>query len=221
MERNRSSAGHEKFKPGIAAGKPPGNRLLKGTERKGRVIMALINHKRNEELLEGMPHMDFLDLACVYRIAVSFRGGEINTTPVSRALMGELGWTQEEMHAAACENTARLLPLKVEKLNEKLYMVTNGPGLFGAAAILCPEVLESLEKRAGGSFYAMLPSIHEAIIAAEGASMPEGFLEMLKEANALYAGEAEWLSDSLYFYDAGEKEISVYKKILQKTTGNC
>ena len=61
-----------------------------------RICYRLINYGRNEELLETMPHIGWLDLAVVLYIPVSAQRGKGLYLPVDNALMEKWGITDTD-----------------------------------------------------------------------------------------------------------------------------
>lgn len=177
---------------------------------KDNIILSLVNFERNMEMLKAVPHAGFLDLAVIYRVVIAFNDGGMGTVLVNNGMMEDMGLTKEGLHKTAYENSLKLYPAAIKKLTDRLYMASNEPRLFGAAAILFPEVLESLQERIKGSFYIMPSSIHE-VMAASAKEDPEYLLDVLKEANGLYVGKNESLSDNIYLYDAAQGELGIYK----------
>ncbi|MDO4343854.1 MAG: DUF5688 family protein [Eubacteriales bacterium] len=180
----------------------------------------LINRARNEELLKRIPHRPFLNLEMVvyYRFEDNMLGN--GTILVYESHRKSWRVTEEELFAAARENTLRLQPeeflsmdsvlsryhmedLAPEKKAQRqpMYVLSNKDGAFGAACILFDSVLKKIGDRLGGNFWVLPSSIHECIIVPESIPMKKEELQaMVREINRNEVDEEEYLSDEIYFY---------------------
>ena len=95
---------------------------------KDSIVVQLVNAGKNEEILTGVPHIRYLDLAIVYRVIL----GETETMSVliTNDIMRSWKINIEELHQFAMENTIRLFPAHVENLNMMLLkMIGIGSGM--------------------------------------------------------------------------------------------
>lgn len=67
-------------------------------------ICYLVNREQNKELLSGVPHKDFLDLAVIYRIMLSETEDGISSMIVTNEFLDRTGISQKELQAAAINN---------------------------------------------------------------------------------------------------------------------
>lgn len=89
-------------------------------------------------------------------------------------------------------------------------VLTNTEGVYGAAAILYPDMLHDLRERAGGGFFLLPSSVHEFLVLPDrGAQEPEELIRMVREVNASQVPEEEVLSENIYRYDAAADTLSV------------
>lgn len=201
---------------------------------KDRICYRLVEKKRNETLLEEIPHMEFLDLAiCFYYAYYSDVLGE-GSILIYNSHMKMWDTSTEELFELARENTPRLFPWKCSTLGEilagdarteeeeggsktglqvPLYdeipmkILTNSKRSYGAVCILYPGVLEEVAERMGGDFYILPSSVHEVILLPyDGTFSEKSIKDMISEVNRTQVEPEEVLCDSLYYYNAGRKE---------------
>lgn len=100
----------------------------------------------------------------------------------------------------------------VKPVTEKIsmYVLSNKEKLFGAAAILYPNLLKNFAIACGSDFYILPSSVHEVILVPEyeGSDMEE-LSDMVREINELEVAREEILSDHAYYYDREENKIFV------------
>lgn len=198
-------------------------------EFRRNVFMRLVNKEKNRELLERIPHKEFLDLAAVYYYSVPVSEGIIGTLIVTREHLELLQITEEELYQTAKSNCDRFQPVKIRCMEELLsdlgkkigvevceakecrpflFVMTNSKGMFGAVSMVFEEELECFAKRIGKSFYVLPSSVHEVILVPECKEFcTEYFSSMVKEINETQVDATEVLSDSIYFYDKETKSI--------------
>lgn len=196
-----------------------------------RICYRLIGKKGNEELLEQIPYIDFLDLAiCFY---YSYQGESLGDGSIliynSHMDMWETCIT--ELFGLAKRNTQRLLPwtccsldeviaemaestgqpLEASELDLPLKVLSNTKRLYGAACILYPGVLETLAQKEGGGFLILPSSVHEVLLLPNDKMIaePEEFRQMVRDVNSTQVAPEEVLSDSLYYYDMADKRVKV------------
>lgn len=202
---------------------------------KDRICYRLVGRKSNGALLEEIPHMDFLDMAvCFYYSYQNEPFGDGNIL-IYNSHMEMWDTCMEELFRLAQENTPRIFPWECSGLGEILEEASNQGGdsgsvfpeeeaggtypdipmkvlsnrkrLHGAACILYPGVLDKIAGEKGNLF--IIPSsIHETILLPDDKTISAGVLKgMIHEVNITQVSPDEVLSDSLYYYDAGKKEV--------------
>lgn len=199
---------------------------------KDRIVYRLVNREKNRELLEEIPHVDFLDLAiCFY---YSYEHPELGEGMIliHNAHMEMWKTGHRELIQLAERNTPRLMQsqlssmenamrdfLDEEQLAELremqretgkyLYVLSNTKHIQGAAVILYPGVLAEAARHLGGSFYILPSSIHEVILLPDdGRSNGKDLHEMIAEINRSQLQEEEVLSDYAYRYDAAVGKVT-------------
>lgn len=84
------------------------------------VILRLVNHKKNERLLEEIPFVPFEDLAVTFRWLVSMDAGGIATTLVHERDLIRWGISKEALYDIALDNTRHLFPPIIRPLGNLL-----------------------------------------------------------------------------------------------------
>ena len=198
-------------------------------EFRRNVFMRLVNKEKNKELLNEIPHQEFMDLALLFYYSVPISGGMLGTLIITKEHLGILNISEEELYQAAKSNCERFRPAKVCCMEEVvcdlakklgvdvqeacsnypfLYVLTNSSGMFGAVAMIFEEELESFSKRINNSFYVLPSSVHEVILVPACKEFcVEYFAAMVREINETQVDPTEVLSDSIYYYDKNLKRI--------------
>ncbi|MGL6202312.1 MAG: DUF5688 family protein [Lachnospiraceae bacterium] len=195
---------------------------------KSLIAYRLIGREKNLELLEEVPHRDYLDMAVVYYLLLEVGSHGSATMMIRNEHLEMWQVTQEEIFRYAAENTARLLPAEFKSMETVLkelelqdqveeaaeceteegsmYVLSNEIRSFGASVILYDQMLQNLADKIKESFYVLPSSVHEVIIVPESKSMESVELEaMVTEINETQVEDEEILSNRVYFYDK-EKE---------------
>lgn len=199
---------------------------------KDRIVYRLVNREKNRELLEEIPHVDFLDLAiCFY---YSYEHPELGDGMIliRNTHMAMWGTSHRELMHLAERNTPRLLPSQLSSMENSLrgildeeqlaelremqqetgkylYVLSNTRHIQGAAVILYPGILAEAARHLGGSFYILPSSIHEVILLPDdGRSSGKELHEMIAEINRSQLQEEEVLSDYAYRYEAAAGKVT-------------
>lgn len=198
---------------------------------KPRLFIRVCNLERNKKFLESCPYEELEDLAITCHVMVGKNEGKSQSSIVNNEMMEMLGFTREELFAAAKKNAADILPVEVINMGDMMsqmfsigfvsdeerecmedipmYIVTNQAKTNGASAIFYPGVMEKLADVLGEGFYILPSSVHETIILPEGSSSEMPLLEMVKEVNQKKVNPEDKLTDNVYYYDAQKKKLSV------------
>ena len=199
------------------------------------VVYKLINTEKNRELLEDIPHMEFMDLSIVFQCIVSLEETGVASILIHNVHMKLWGVTAEDLYAAAKENTERLLPYEIKSMTEVLYeirepenpgqgghdgygagsadsvpmyVLSNRNRVEGAACMLYPGLIRGFAEKAGSSLYIIPSSVHELLLLpAEDCGEAAGIRDMIREVNDTQVSDEEILSYSLYYYDREEEKI--------------
>ena len=191
-----------------------------------KVIVKLVNYRDNRKLLKDCPYIRFNDLAVMARFVVALDETGISSTPLTNDDLTEWGISKEELFKKALDNTKRLLPPKVFKMDELInrstgvwldgefetqaYVITNKICVNGATVVLYKEVMEEFEQKFPEGFYILPSSIHEVIVLPASVTPDKSFLrELVREVNRDVLPDTDYLSDEVYYYDAEEKNITL------------
>ncbi len=195
------------------------------------ILAKLINREKNKELLDGVPHIPFLDLAivftCLFPVDPEIGNATILIDDSHLALWDT---TAEELLPLAMENSQRVLAPKLRDINHVLselleqtgdvclppeepplfpmYVLTNEENLFGAVCMTFDGLLQTYAAQFGSGFYILPSSIHELILVpAKENDRMEDFSRMVREVNETQVSPEDILSDHAYYYSLEEDEV--------------
>lgn len=182
---------------------------VSGTDEslKAKIIPALVNTAKSEELLKDAPHRELLDLSVVYQFVTEI-DGSYHGALVSNEILEEMQMTADQLDAMARDNLKHYMTPRIFEPMDKLYVVTNPERIYGASAILDADMLEEISAKIGGDFFVLPASVHEVLIATPKIQPVEKLADLLNEANELFVGEKEFLSDNIYIYNSEKKELT-------------
>ncbi|MDE6052868.1 MAG: hypothetical protein K2G55_03710 [Lachnospiraceae bacterium] len=196
---------------------------------KDRIIYKLINTEKYTELLEDLPHMEFLDLSIVFHCLISQKETESETLLVHNIHLKLWDVTVEELFKAAKENTPKLLPYELKSMaevicednpeeeldaenaeNAPMYVLSNTIRVAGATCMLYTNLIRDIAELLGSSFYIIPSSVHEVLILPSAdTSENEEIKVMIREINDTQMQSEEILSYSLYRYDKEEGRLYI------------
>ncbi len=196
------------------------------SEIQPKISYKLIHAKKNETLLQTLPHIPYLDLAIVFYILFEVEETGTATIPITHDFLNLWGITLTELHDIASKNAPTLLPalfkpmrVVIEELlgsscdesiqdNDIMFVLTNPLRNFGAACILYPGILEQIACQLGENFFILPSSIHEVIIIAESQSpKQEDLQDMVRDINETQVDIEEFLSDTIYYYNFKDRTL--------------
>lgn len=229
--------------PGIA-GSSQGSRLYVDRKRflnyedaEKSVVYKLINTVRNRELLEDVPHMEFLDLSIVFQIVLTGEPSGTAALLIHNAHIKLWGVTVDNLFKAAAKNTPKIMGCELKSMDDVIceilqkespegcdydeataglagsvpqYVLSNKYRVEGAACVLYPMLLQGICRKLKSSFYIIPSSIHEMLIMpTDSGNTDEELRAMIKDVNDTQVKSDEILSYSLYYYDGDENRLSV------------
>lgn len=197
------------------------------------VYAKLINAEQNKELLEKIPHRDFMDLAVVYyAIARDQAQEDIGTILIYNGHMEIWGQEEENLYQTAMMNmradgqadfmtietvVKHILPgIAFPKKDGNashdmdMYILTNHRRRFGAAEILDKKTLRMVADKVGDGFIVLPSSVHETIILPpKDATEYEGLAAKVREVNDTQVDAEERLSYHVYVYSRDEEMLKI------------
>lgn len=187
-------------------------------EKQSQISMRLINREKNQELLQTLPHRDFLDLSVVFHMTLQSSGNGTATLLINNQLLKYWGIDEIKLWETAIQNLnnekftvqdigeiiARVLDEKEyeSKCVGLQYVITNKSNFYGAVSMLRTDLLMELAEKIRMNFFVLPSSVNEIICVPDIESMKKEFLQkMVREVNKTQVKENEILSDSLYYFD--------------------
>lgn len=188
-----------------------------------KIVYKLIGADGNEELLADIPHFRYLDLAVVFYLILSEDPAGQITSLIHNEHLKLWNLKKEQLLDLAEKNTPLLLPARIcpiedmileneaelgesdigpeELVPVSLYVLTNPPGINGAACLLYPGVLKNFAEQEEDDLILLPSSIHEVLIAPakKALSYPE-LNEMIQSINQSDVPPEDRLSDHIYRY---------------------
>lgn len=187
----------------------------------------LINYYQNKEMLQGLVHREYLDMAIVYYLEADFiiENSIIN---ISTSLAEKLGYTEEQLYEKAKVNALKE-PLNFRNVKEILrelfkgsfsiplilgeppmYVVSNQTCSYGASEIAFDERLQEIAERLGENFVILPSSVNECIIVPESKAREMSEMsDMVFKVNQEEVGDSQRLSNQVYKYDKEKHQLTV------------
>ena len=204
---------------------------------KDKVYFRLINYRYNEDLLQSIPHVRYLDLAIVF--SLSFRDTGYVSMTIDNNLMERWGKSVEELYEQAKKNTPRLfdvsfktlgdilIDLAYKQLKDKevledftksireveiiaLYVLTNTIGINGASVMLYEDVFKGISRRFETDLIILPSSINEVLVLVCWREDDICKLkEMVHDINRNEVSMTDVLSDNIYRYSREKDEVYI------------
>lgn len=200
---------------------------------RGNVYPKLINAEQNKELLEKIPHRDFMDLAVVYYAVVRNHAREdIGTILIYNSHMEMWGQEEENLYQTAMMNmradgetdlatietvikriapeiTFPSVPCNVP-WDTRMYILTNCRKRFGAVEILDKKTLRMIADKVGDRFIVLPSSVHETIVLPpRDETEYEWLAAQVREVNDTQVDIEERLSYHVYMYNRDEEALQI------------
>lgn len=200
---------------------------------KDRICFRLIHAVENEDFLEQVPFLPYLDLAIVFYYSLESEVLGDGSIQIYNNHTNMWNVTARELYEAALTNMPVICPAEFSPLADvvcgmagdmeeelveelrmaqpRLYMLSNEKRTNGAATMLYPEIMERIYEEIGGNFYIIPSSVHELILwGDDGSADPEGLAAMITEVNHTQLREEEILAHHSYYYDGKDKRILIF-----------
>ncbi len=194
----------------------------------------LINFEKNKELLETVPHVQYMDLAIVFYCLLNVSEHSSATILIHTNHLKLWNINAAELYHQACQTTPGLLPYDFRNMAEVLsdafdkstqpnqnidraadtfcpmYVLTNSQKLYGASCMLYPRLMETIAEKLDSDLFILPSSIHEIIlIPALDRSHYKELTDMVSEINRTELAADEMLSDHIYYYSRSEHALTI------------
>lgn len=103
---------------------------------KNHIVLKLVNRERNNDFLKDIPSVSFCDLAVIFSIMVSEDAEGTASITVKNNLIDYWKVDVDTLYKIAKENTERLLPAKIQSMNEimmEMFRSDMGSDVFSDA----------------------------------------------------------------------------------------
>jgi hypothetical protein len=189
---------------------------------KNKISYKIVNTKKNEELLEQIPHIRFLDLSICFFYPYFHKNLGNGSILIYNNHVDLWRTDKRELYALARANTPKIflpefksmpeviesyapdthLDLKDMAAEIPMYVLSNQKHCFGATCMIYPQVLQNISKNFEKNFFILPSSIHEVILlpASSGGNRRE-LRAIVHDVNRTALAPDEILSDSIYYYD--------------------
>lgn len=191
---------------------------------KDNLRIALCNYEANREMLSKRPHRHVLDLAVIAFVHIKEVGklGSGNLQ-VTSSLLKAWGVSEDEILDTATENTMKfgesynildMLEDKMElpkDIDLSLYVLTTKDQNLGASMLFNFELLGEIADKLDSNLFIYPSSIHEVLAYPdkEGKEQRANQRSMVEEVNRESVAPEERLSNSVYYFDRKERELSI------------
>lgn len=198
------------------------------SDPKNHIILQLVNTEWNQEMLENIPHRQFMDLSIVYRWVLDAHGNK--SAIVTTSLAESLKMDENDLYETALLNTMQFSMPCVNSMSDvirelggmdmgdadmceiselvPMYVISNEEKQWGAASLVYDELLYKLATKMECDLFILPSSIHECIaIPAIGDIL--ALRSMVYEVNQTQVSKEERLSDQVYYYDRENRKLSI------------
>jgi hypothetical protein len=192
----------------------------------------LVNARQSKELLEKIPHRNFMDLAVVYyAVARDHEQKDIGTILIYNGHMERWGQEEDNLYQTAMMNMcadgeADFTDIRtiVERMtgitftkedgvasrDTDMYVLTNSHRRFGAAEILDKKIMRMVADKVGDRFIVLPSSVHETLVMpSKDETEYKQLADMVRDINKSLVEAEERLSDHVYVYSRDEETLRI------------
>lgn len=183
------------------------------------LYLTVMNPEMNRQYLSDVPYEFLEDMAVVPRIRLNDEASFV----VKDWMLGEYGFTREELFAAA-RNNMNMQEYRCFSLSsfiggfmgtepepspsDNIYVLTNESSIDGASAILSDKAMEKAHAMVGEDFFILPSSRHEVLLVPRSTSLSVRELtDMVVSVNRTAVEDKDLLSDHVYRYNSGSGTI--------------
>ena len=183
-----------------------------------KIYVELVNRHLNKELLQDVPHRQFLDdFAVIVRCMVSATKDETASFLVHNYHLNLWGVDQESLISLAIHNTRAMMGASLQNMGNVLrdmaqvfkeveasdcpfWVLSNKKRVAGAVTVLFDDILKDFTQKYG-SFYVVFSSVHEALLLPESCGLDAiSLTKMNLEVNMMQVQANEVLGTKAYYY---------------------
>ena len=198
------------------------------------IYFQLINTESNRDYLETIPHRELHDMSVIYRILHSKDDDGIKSIVITNDIRETWGLSEDRLFELASQNTRELFPPRIQSMGEVmrafmgedfdaisgqeldevmgdnvLWMLSNDMGVNGASLMVYGEVLDEVAERIGDNILVIPSSLHEVLAVPADGMDPKEIADMVSDINRNVVNEEDRLSNQVFYYDRGARELSV------------
>ena len=198
-----------------------------------RCFVTIVGTEKNRKRLADVPHIDICDMSVQVRANVEINGKE-GTFVVTNRIAEMHGVSNEELLDRALKNTLDTARFRCRDMRtlfiedfgmpdrngsfdpdpepdeNALYVVTNDNGMYGASVLAYPDLIDEYARKIGGDVYILPSSVHEVIMVRKRLDVSlEGLRDLVKFVNGTELRPEDVLTDTVYEYTVGSKEVRV------------
>lgn len=199
-------------------------------QAKDRLAMKIVNGEKNADMLKGMPHFKFGDLAAIFQVQVNANEYGNAVITVKDEHMKMWGVDSQTLMDHAKANMEEKQPVRIQSMMEvlsemmggmpdgmlpegdgpQMYVMSNETKINGAAAMVFTEKLDEFASEHNANIFILPSSVHEILLIPDNGNMRVSELEaMVRDVNETQVAPDEVLSDNVYFYDKDVKSLYI------------
>lgn len=188
---------------------------------KDKLILQLIPLSACEKD-DSIPHKVIKNMALVFRIETECNAEGHSSALISKPLLEQYGVTEDDLFEDALKYAPKNEPAIIKPITEvmkdltgeeyeddltQVYVASNIHQFFGASVLAYPGFLSDVATRLG-SYYIIPSSIHDLLIIPDnGRFKAKGLEALLRNTNSTIIESKDWLSDTVFRYDANTCEL--------------
>jgi hypothetical protein len=203
-----------------------------------KIVYRVVNYERNGAYVKDSPHIRCMDdLVMLFYCVVEMNDSGVGSIRITNQHLAQFGITLEELQKIAVANTVRLFPKKIGTMEDiifglmgeqedgadgrddyetnmakgsGMYVITKQSKMFGAGAILYPNVISKFAETMECDVIILPSSLHELIVLPYKDEVDiDQMRAMVREINSTQVAAEEVLSDNVYVYERKVGKIRV------------
>lgn len=195
---------------------------------KPRITVRIVNWEWNKDELRDIPHKKYMDLAVYCRVVLAQNEDGIVSTVVKNSMLRYLEVEEKELWETARHNFQKenylirhideetgLTGSYLNKLfnlsdqEDETHILTNEYHNNGAVGMMRFDLLDRFAEQKKCNLYILPSSLNEVILIPDrGDRTPDFLRSLVKKNNKDYPEEGN-LSENIYYYRRGEKQLEV------------